>query len=121
MRANSSTVVRQIRCPSLAPSSSRSPRGVHRAVSALVGGNELVAMRLRQAGSPITVEEFRSRQLLWAAVAAALAIVASVALASIQSLPIAAPFALVRWLRRLPDSPFVTTSSSATPQHGCGG
>jgi tight adherence protein C len=68
---------------------------VRRAVTSLVGGNELVQIRLRQAGVPMTVEEFRSRQLLWAAAAAAIAVVASLAFGSIQSVPFAAPIALV--------------------------
>lgn len=68
---------------------------IQRVVSALVGGNELIAMRLRQAGSAMSVEEFRSRQLLWGAAAAAIAVVASLAFGSIQSLPFAAPVASV--------------------------
>ncbi len=68
---------------------------VQRAVSSVLGGNDLIAVRLRQAGSAITVEEFRSRQLLWSAAGAAIAILLSVAFASIQSLPIAAPIALI--------------------------
>jgi tight adherence protein C len=68
---------------------------VRRALSTLLGGNELIAMRLRQAGSAMTVDEFRSRQLVWAAAGAMLAIVVSVGFASIQSLPVAAPIALV--------------------------
>lgn len=68
---------------------------VQRKVTSLVGGNELIAMRLRQAGSTIRVEEFRSRQLVWAAAAAALAVVVSLAFGSIKALPFAAPVALV--------------------------
>jgi tight adherence protein C len=68
---------------------------VRRAVTALAGGNEVTALRLRQAGLSITVDEFRSRQLLWAASGAAIAIVASLAFGSIQSVPFVAPVALV--------------------------
>jgi tight adherence protein C len=68
---------------------------VQSVVTSLVGGNELVALRLRQAGSTMAVEEFRSRQLLWAASAAAIAVVASLAFGSIQAVPFAAPIALV--------------------------
>jgi tight adherence protein C len=64
-------------------------------INALVGGNELTALRLRQAGLPIGVDEFRSRQLLWAASGAAIATVAGLAFGSIQSLPFVAPAALV--------------------------
>jgi tight adherence protein C len=66
-----------------------------RAVMALVGGHEVVAVRLRQAGLAMSVDEFRSRQLLWSAGAAAIAIVAGLALESIQAIPFAAPAALV--------------------------
>jgi tight adherence protein C len=68
---------------------------IQRVLGSLLGGTDLIAMRLRQAGSTGTVDEFRSRQLLWAAVAAAIAVVLSVAFTSIQSVPFAAPAALV--------------------------
>jgi tight adherence protein C len=68
---------------------------VRRAVTALVGGNEVTALRLRQAGLSISVDEFRSRQLLWAASGAVIAIVAGFAFGSIQPVPFAAPVALV--------------------------
>jgi tight adherence protein C len=66
-----------------------------RLVVSVIGGNEVIAMRLRQAGSSISVEEFRSRQLVWGAAGAVIAIVASIAFGSIQSVPFAAPVALV--------------------------
>jgi tight adherence protein C len=47
----------------LAPAAVRA----RRVLAGLLGGNETVAQRLRQAGSTMTVERFRSRQLLWAA------------------------------------------------------
>jgi tight adherence protein C len=68
---------------------------VQRVVTSLAGGNELIATRLRQAGIPITVETFRSRQLLWAAAAAAIAVTASLAVGSIQPVPFAVPIALI--------------------------
>jgi tight adherence protein C len=68
---------------------------VRRALTVLVGGNELVAIRLRQAGLTMSVDEFRSRQLLWSAGAAAVAIVAGLAFGAIQTIPFAAPAALV--------------------------
>jgi tight adherence protein C len=68
---------------------------VRRALTVLVGGNELVAIRLRQAGLTMSVDEFRSRQLLWSAGAAAVAIVAGLAFGAIQAIPFAAPAALV--------------------------
>ncbi|MDF2576057.1 MAG: pilus assembly protein, partial [Agromyces sp.] len=42
-------------------------------VSAWLGGNEVIARRLRQAGSQATVERFRAEQLTWAAAAFAIA------------------------------------------------
>jgi tight adherence protein C len=75
----------------LEPVSSR----LRRALTALVGGNELVAIRLRQSGLAMSVDEFRSRQLLWSAGAAAIAIVAGLAFGSIQAVPFGAPAALV--------------------------
>ena len=68
---------------------------VQRAVTAVVGGNDAIAIRLRQAAVGMSVDEFRARQLLWAAGAAAIAIVAGLALGSIQTIPIVAPAALV--------------------------
>jgi tight adherence protein C len=75
----------------LEPISSRALR----AIAVLVGGNELVELRLRQAGLTITVEAFRARQLVWATGGAAIAIVAGLAAGSIQSIPFVAPLALV--------------------------
>ncbi len=45
------------------PPVARAQRGLSR----ILGGDAAVAARLRQAGSGLTVERFRSRQLLWAA------------------------------------------------------
>jgi len=42
-------------------------------VSAWLGGSEVIARRLRQAGSQATVERFRAEQLAWAAAAFAIA------------------------------------------------
>ncbi|HMH59338.1 MAG TPA: type II secretion system F family protein [Galbitalea sp.] len=68
---------------------------VRRVLAVLIGGNELVAIRLRQAGLRMSVDEFRSRQLLWSAGAAAVAIVAGLAFGAIRTIPFAAPAALV--------------------------
>jgi tight adherence protein C len=68
---------------------------VRRAICALVGGDEATALRLRQAGASIGVEEFRSRQLLWAAMAAAVAVAAGVVVGSVQPIPFVAPAAFV--------------------------
>jgi tight adherence protein C len=66
-----------------------------RLLTTLAGGNEVVAVRLRQAGTMSTVEEFRSRQLVWATAGAIIALVGSLAGSSIQAVPFAVPVALV--------------------------
>lgn len=66
-----------------------------RAITPLLGGNDVIAIRLRQSGLAMSVDEFRTRQLVWAAAAAAIAIVVGFAVGSIQNIPIAAPAALV--------------------------
>ncbi|MGR2751386.1 type II secretion system F family protein [Agromyces arachidis] len=43
-------------------------RRMRELMSALLGGNDTVARRLRQAGSTVTVERFRGEQLAWAGV-----------------------------------------------------
>lgn len=65
--------------------------GVDRARSALsqvLGGNATIALRLRQSGSTLTVDAFRSRQLAWALAGGAAGILATVALGRSQSLPL---------------------------------
>ncbi|QEO10876.1 type II secretion system F family protein [Protaetiibacter larvae] len=52
-----------------------------RSLANLLGGDAAIARRLRQAGSATTVAGFRSRQLLWAAGAAAAGIAAAILLA----------------------------------------
>lgn len=72
--------------------------GTHRLREILghvLGGNATTAMRLRQSGSPLTVDAFRSRQLTWALVGAAAGILLSIALARAQSLPFAANVLIV--------------------------
>lgn len=46
----------------------------------VVGGNDLVRLRLRQSGSPMSLERFRTEQAVWALTGALLGIVGSVAL-----------------------------------------
>lgn len=57
-------------------------------LSEVVGGNDLVRMRLRQSGSAMSLERFRTEQAVWALVGALLGIVGSVVLvrASAQNL-----------------------------------
>ncbi|MCS0500590.1 type II secretion system F family protein [Protaetiibacter sp. 10F1B-8-1] len=50
-------------------------------LAAVLGGDAVVARRLRQSGSPASVAAFRSRQLLWAAGGAAVGIVGALMLA----------------------------------------
>jgi tight adherence protein C len=61
---------------------------LRRAITSVLGGNEVIARRLRQAGASFSVDAFRSRQLLWASVAAAIAVVLGLALGSVQPIPI---------------------------------
>lgn len=61
---------------------------LRRGLGQLLGGNATVALRLRQSGSSLPVEAFRSRQLAWALAGAALGILASLALADSQPLPL---------------------------------
>ena len=63
---------------------------VRLAFGRVLGGNATIVLRLRQSGSPLTVEAFRSRQLAWALAGGVLGILVSVALARSQSLPLVA-------------------------------
>ena len=57
---------------------------IRRGFDALVGGSDVVARRLRQANLTISVTEFRSRQLLWAAGGAVVALVVGMVVATVQ-------------------------------------
>jgi tight adherence protein C len=70
-------------------------RVLQNGLGAALGGSELTARRLRQAGLAMNVEEFRARQLIWAAGGAAIAIVISIAFAAIQPVPLPAETAFV--------------------------
>lgn len=61
----------------------------------LLGGSVAVELRLRQSGSKLTVEAFRSRQLAWAVGGIVLGIVAAFAFAQVQSLPLGVHLLLV--------------------------
>lgn len=65
------------------------------ALSQVLGGNATIALRLRQSGSTLSVDAFRSRQLAWALAGAAAGILATVALARNQSLPAVAHILVV--------------------------
>ncbi|HEX4058859.1 MAG TPA: type II secretion system F family protein [Galbitalea sp.] len=68
---------------------------LRRAIDAVVGGRELIARRLRQAGLPETPDAFRSRQLVWAAGAASVALVVGIVFGVLSSVPVAAQGAFV--------------------------
>ncbi|MBW4031927.1 MAG: type II secretion system F family protein [Acidobacteria bacterium] len=55
------------------------------ALSRVLGGDATIAARLRQAGSVITVERFRSRQLLWAAGGAVLGVLVAALMARVSA------------------------------------
>ena len=59
-----------------------------RALSSLLGGAEPVARRLRQSGSPLTVDAFRSEQLLWGLGAGVVGVGAAAALGRTSALPL---------------------------------
>lgn len=61
---------------------------LRRLLGQVLGGNATTAARLRQSGSNLTVDAFRSRQLAWALGGTAAGILASIALARSQALPI---------------------------------
>lgn len=61
----------------------------------LLGGSVIIAERLRQSGSELSVDAFRARQLVWALGGAAAGVLASFALARTQPLPIAVHLGLV--------------------------
>lgn len=57
------------------------------ALGAVLGGSETIGRRLRQSGSALSVEGFRSRQLLWAVGGAIFGIVLGVAIAAARPVP----------------------------------
>jgi tight adherence protein C len=69
----------------------RSLRGV---LADWLGGNDIIAKRLRQAGSSASVERFRGEQLSWAAAGFAIAATLSVLAPSFASMPAVARIAL---------------------------
>jgi tight adherence protein C len=54
-------------------------------LAGVLGGDTAIAVRLRQAGSPLTVERFRSRQLLWAAGGAVVGVLLAAVMARVSS------------------------------------
>ena len=64
-------------------------------INALLGGPEATAKRLAQAGSPLSVEAFRSRQLVWGAAGLGVGILADIAVARANDLPAIAELGIV--------------------------
>jgi tight adherence protein C len=60
-----------------------------------IGRSEATAGSLRRAGSRLSVDDFRSRQLLWAAIAAGAGFVVDGAVGTAQAVPVIAQLALV--------------------------
>lgn len=60
-----------------------------------LGGAGRIQLRLRQAGSSLTVEAFRSRQLVWAICGVAAGVLAAFAISRTRDLPVAVQFAIV--------------------------
>jgi tight adherence protein C len=57
-------------------------------LGSVVGGADATGRRLRQAGAPLTVDEFRGQQLLWGAAGAGLGVLAGVAAGRTNELPL---------------------------------
>ncbi|PRY69496.1 tight adherence protein C [Glaciihabitans tibetensis] len=66
-----------------------------RLLDLVVGGVDVTERRLRQAALPLTVEAFRARQLVWAAIAGCLGVLAAAAVQWARPIPAAAHVALV--------------------------
>lgn len=75
----------------LSPSVSR----LKRMLGSLLGGSATLELRLRQSASQLSVEAYRSRQLLWTIGGAAAGILAATALWRLQSAPLPAMVAIV--------------------------
>ena len=58
------------------------------ALESTLGGSQTLSRRLRQSGSAVTVEAFRSQQLLWGLGGAAVGVVAAIVAAQAQSIPV---------------------------------
>ncbi len=65
------------------------------AVVRVLGGSTVMERRLRQAGLPMTVEAFRSNQLVWGLSGLAIGALLSLSLAQFSSLPLAAHLVIV--------------------------
>lgn len=61
----------------------------------ILGGSEVIERRLRQSGSVLTVDGFRSRQLAWGIAGTALGVIVSIVAGQVQTVPIAVQVLLV--------------------------
>jgi hypothetical protein len=61
-----------------------------RVIGDIAGGAESTAQRLRQAGLAMSVTDFRSRQLVWAAVAGGVGVAVAVGANRFQDVPVVA-------------------------------
>jgi len=68
---------------------------LRRGLGVLLGGPDATAHRLRQAGSALTVDRFRGRQLLWGSIGAAVGVVAALAAVRTTALPLVAQLVIV--------------------------
>jgi tight adherence protein C len=68
---------------------------LRRLLGSILGGGDTIELRLRQSASTLTVEQFRSRQLLWAIGSAGIGIAALLAIASVRQVPVALSAAIV--------------------------
>lgn len=64
-------------------------------LNVVLGGSESTLKRLRQAGQPLTIEEFRTRQLVWGAAGAGVGALVALGIAGYQSIPLALQAAIV--------------------------
>jgi tight adherence protein C len=68
---------------------------LRRLVISVIGGAETTGNRLRQAGIPLSVEAFRSRQIVWSLAGAAVGVAVAIVASSATSVSLAAQVALV--------------------------
>jgi tight adherence protein C len=68
---------------------------LRRGLGVVLGGPDATARRLRQAGSALTVDAFRGRQLVWGAAGAGAGVLAAIAVARSAALPVAAQLGVV--------------------------
>lgn len=61
---------------------------IRRLVGPALGGSAVIELRLRQSGSFLTADAFRSRQLIWAICGVGAGVLFSIALSRAQSLPV---------------------------------